>query len=110
MLREYLTLTILVADKNLLKRGTENKYEAPYQVPFTITQVNENGTVRMMIKNVEDTISTLDGLLLTLVLTAFLMGESVVCQILGSGEQTRIESCIIRIPESMVESHYGSPN
>jgi hypothetical protein len=27
-----------------------------------------------------------------------------VCGILGSGEQTRIESCIIRIPESMVES------
>jgi hypothetical protein len=33
-----------------------------------------------------------------------------VCGILGSGEQTRIESCIIRIPESMVESHYSSPN
>jgi hypothetical protein len=32
-----------------------------------------------------------------------------VCGILGSGEQTRIESCIIRIPESMVESHYSSP-
>jgi hypothetical protein len=30
--------------------------------------------------------------------------ESAVCGILGSGEQTRIESCIIRIPESMVES------
>jgi hypothetical protein len=27
---------------------------------------------------------------------------SAVCGILGSGEQTRIESCIIRIPESMV--------
>jgi hypothetical protein len=40
----------------------------------------------------------------------FLMGESAVCGILGSGEQTRIESCIIRIPESMVESHYSSPN
>jgi hypothetical protein len=26
-----------------------------YQGPFTVTQVNENGTVRMMIKNVEDT-------------------------------------------------------
>jgi hypothetical protein len=33
-----------------------------------------------------------------------------VCGILGSGEQTRIESCIIRIPESMVESHHSSPN
>jgi hypothetical protein len=38
------------------------------------------------------------------------MGENAVCGILGSGEQTRIESCIIRIPESMVESHYSSPN
>jgi hypothetical protein len=33
-----------------------------------------------------------------------------VCGILGSGEQTRIESCIIRIPESMVESQQCSPN
>jgi hypothetical protein len=33
-----------------------------------------------------------------------------ICGILGSGEQTRIESCIIRIPESMVESQHCSPN
>jgi hypothetical protein len=33
-----------------------------------------------------------------------------VCRILGSGEQARIESCIIRIPESMVESQHCSPN
>jgi hypothetical protein len=33
-----------------------------------------------------------------------------VCGILGSGEQTRIESCIIRILESMVESQHSSPN
>jgi hypothetical protein len=49
--------TYTIGDKVLLKRGTENKYETPYQGPFTITQVNENGTVRMMIKNVEDTIN-----------------------------------------------------
>jgi hypothetical protein len=46
-----------VGDKVLIKRGTENKYETPYKRPFTITQVNENGTVRMMIKNVDDTIN-----------------------------------------------------
>jgi cleavage and polyadenylation specificity factor subunit 1 len=49
--------TYTVGDKVLLKRGTENKYETPYQGPYTITQVNENGTVRMIIKNVEDTIN-----------------------------------------------------
>jgi hypothetical protein len=49
--------TYNVGDRVLLKRGTENKYETPYQGPFTITQVNENGTVRMIIKNVEDTIN-----------------------------------------------------
>jgi hypothetical protein len=48
--------TYNIGDKVLLKRVTENKYETPYQGPFTITQVNENGTVRMMIKNVDDTI------------------------------------------------------
>jgi hypothetical protein len=107
--------TYNIGDKVLRKRGTANKYETPYQGPFTITQVNENGKVQIMIKNVEDTINI--NLLLTLVLTTFLMGESAVCGILGSGEQTRIESCIIRIesciiriPESMVESHYSSPN
>jgi hypothetical protein len=45
-----------------------------------------------------------------LILTTFLMGENAVCGILGSGEQTRIESCIIRIPESMVESQHCLPN
>jgi hypothetical protein len=49
--------TYNIGDKVLLKRGAENKYETPYQGPFTITQVNENGTVQMMIKNVEDTIN-----------------------------------------------------
>jgi hypothetical protein len=33
-----------------------------------------------------------------------LVWRPAVCGILGSGKQTRIESCIIRIPESMVES------
>jgi hypothetical protein len=62
-----------------------------------------------MTKNVEDTINIRQ-------LTPYLgtdnisHGESAVCGILGSGEQTRIESCIIRIPESMVESHCRSPN
>jgi hypothetical protein len=49
--------TYAVGDQVLLRRGTENKYETPYQGPYTITQVNENGTVRMRIKNVEDTIN-----------------------------------------------------
>jgi hypothetical protein len=34
--------TYNIGDKVLLKRGTENKYETPYQGPFTITQVTEN--------------------------------------------------------------------
>jgi hypothetical protein len=49
--------TYNIVDKVLHKRGTENKYETPYQGPFTITQVNENGPVQMMIKKVEDTIN-----------------------------------------------------
>jgi hypothetical protein len=55
---ERLTHTYNIGDKVLLKRGTKNKYETPYQgPPCTITRVNENGTVQMMIKNVEDTIN-----------------------------------------------------
>jgi len=49
--------TYSIGDKVLLRRGNENKYEAPYHGPYTITQVNENGTVRMIVKNVEDTIN-----------------------------------------------------
>ena len=44
-----------VGDQVLLRRGTENKYETPYQGPYTILKINDNGTVRMMVKNVEDT-------------------------------------------------------
>jgi hypothetical protein len=44
-----------VGDKGLLNRGTENKYESPYQGPFEITQVNDNGTVRLKVNSVEDT-------------------------------------------------------
>ena len=44
-----------VVDKVLLSRGTENKYEAPYQGPFDILQVYDNGTVRLMVKSVADT-------------------------------------------------------
>lgn len=47
--------TYSVGDKVLLRRGTENKYEAPYSGPYTILKVNDNGTVRLKVKNVEDT-------------------------------------------------------
>jgi transposase InsO family protein len=47
--------TYSVGDQVLLRRGTENKYEMPYQGPYTILRVNDNGTVRLKVKNVEDT-------------------------------------------------------
>jgi hypothetical protein len=47
--------TCNIGDKVLVRRGTENKYEAPYKGPYTITKVNDNGTVRLKVNNVEDT-------------------------------------------------------
>ena len=47
--------TYRVGDKVLIRRGTENKYETPYKGPYQITRVNENGTVRIRVQNVEDT-------------------------------------------------------
>ena len=47
--------TYSVGDKVLLRRGNENKYEAPYSGPYSILQINDNGTVRMKVNNVEDT-------------------------------------------------------
>ena len=41
-------------DQVLLKRGTENKYESPYQSPFCIIKVNDNGTVCLRVGAVED--------------------------------------------------------
>jgi transposase InsO family protein len=42
-------------DQVLLKRGTENKYEVPYTGPYTVLKLNDNGTVRLKVNNVEDT-------------------------------------------------------
>ena len=44
-----------VGDKVLLRRGTENKYETPYEGPYPILKVNDNGTVRFKVKHVTDT-------------------------------------------------------
>jgi len=41
-----------------LNRGTENKYESPFQGPFDFTQVNYNGTVHLKVYSVEDTYNT----------------------------------------------------
>ena len=38
----------------LLQRGTENKYETPYQGPFHILKVNDNGTVCLKVGAAED--------------------------------------------------------
>jgi hypothetical protein len=47
--------TYNIGDRVLIRRGTENKYEAPYEDPHTITKVNDNGTVRLKVNNVDDT-------------------------------------------------------
>ena len=44
-------------DPVLLLRGTENKYEAPYQGPYKIIKVNDNGTVCLKIGAVEEVIN-----------------------------------------------------
>jgi hypothetical protein len=49
--------TYAVGDQVLLRRGTENKYEAPFEGPYTVLRVNDNGTVRLRVRNVEDTIN-----------------------------------------------------
>ena len=43
-----------VGDKVLLARGNENKYESPYQGPFEVLKVNDNGTVRLTVNAVTD--------------------------------------------------------
>ena len=44
-----------VGEKVLLKRGNENKYESPYQGPYEVLEVRDNGTVRLKVNSVTDT-------------------------------------------------------
>jgi hypothetical protein len=46
-----------INDKVMLKIGTENKYETPFKGPYTILTVNNNGTVRLQMGAVIDTVN-----------------------------------------------------
>jgi hypothetical protein len=41
----------------MLENNRANKYEQPYSGPYHITQVNTNGTVRLKINAVMDTVN-----------------------------------------------------
>jgi hypothetical protein len=49
--------TYKVGDKVVLRIGTENKQERPYSGPHDITKINTNGTVRLRIGAVIDTVN-----------------------------------------------------
>ena len=49
--------TYEVGDKVMLRKGSENKYETPYSGPHPILQVNKNGTVRLQMGAVTDTVN-----------------------------------------------------
>jgi hypothetical protein len=50
--------TYHVDDKVMLRKGgTENKYEAPFSGPHKILKVNTNGTVRLRVGSVTDTVN-----------------------------------------------------
>ena len=49
--------TYHVGDKVMLRTGTENKYESPYTGPHSILQVNTNGTVRLQMGALADTVN-----------------------------------------------------
>ena len=46
-----------VGDKVLIKKGTENKYETPYEGPYSILKKHDNGTIRLQRGAVEDTVN-----------------------------------------------------
>ena len=43
--------------KILLRRGTENKIEIPYEGPYEILKGNNNGTVKIRLEYVQETIN-----------------------------------------------------
>jgi hypothetical protein len=44
-------------DKVMSRKGTENKYDAPFSGPHKILKVNTNGTVRLRVGSVTDTVN-----------------------------------------------------
>jgi hypothetical protein len=49
--------TYHVNDKVMLRKGTENKYESPFSGPHKILKANMNGTVRLHVGSVTDTVN-----------------------------------------------------
>jgi hypothetical protein len=49
--------TYHVDDKVMLRKGTKNNYEAPFSGPHKILKVNTNGTVRLCVGSVTDTVN-----------------------------------------------------
>lgn len=49
--------TYSIGDRVMLRKGSENKYEQPYSGPHSILQVNTNGTVRLQMGAITDTIN-----------------------------------------------------
>jgi hypothetical protein len=43
----------------MLRKSTENKYESPFSGPHKILKVNTNGTVRLCVGSVTDTVNIL---------------------------------------------------
>ena len=46
-----------VGDLVLIKKGTENKYESPFSGPHFVTNVNDNGTIKVQQGAVSDTVN-----------------------------------------------------
>jgi hypothetical protein len=46
-----------VGDQVLLERDKPNKYESPYEGPYTVEEVNTNGTVRLTMGAVTDVVN-----------------------------------------------------
>ena len=49
--------TYQVGDKVMIENNRANKYEQPYKGPYVILQVNTNGTVRLRMGAVTDTVN-----------------------------------------------------
>ena len=76
-----------IGEKVLLRGGNENKYESPYQGPIEILKVNDNGTVRLTVNSVTDTLIQ-DASSLMCQRTTLISGENAICGFLRSVEKT----------------------
>jgi hypothetical protein len=99
--KSYIPHTYQIDDKVMLHKGTEYTNEAPSSGPCTILQVNTNGTVRLHVGSVTDTIN-IRCIEPYKEVTAAIHGGGAICDFLRENEELQPEQELPRQSDSKI--------